>query len=59
MGVLTVLKKSKLSLYSTVVFKDVKKVVFYVFIKKKKLLSSIKWVYFGDFFRENIKFLSP
>ena len=49
MGFLTALKKSKLRLYSTVVFKDVKKVVFYVFYDKKKLLSSIKWAYLGIF----------
>ena len=33
--VLTVLKKSKLRLYNSVVLKDVKKVVFYDFINKK------------------------
>ena len=46
-------------MFSTVVFKDVKKVVFYVFINKKKLLSNIKWVYLVDFFNRNNMFLSP
>ena len=57
-GVLNVLNKSKLRLYSTVVFKDVKKVVFYVFINKKKLLSNMKRAYLGHFFDQNDNFLS-
>ena len=58
MGVFIVRKKSKLRLYSTVVFKDVKKVVFYVFINKKKLLSNMKRAYLGHFFDQNDNFLS-
>ena len=58
-GFLIALKKSKFRLYSTVVFKDVKKVVFYVFIDKKKLLSSIILAYFGIFLNKKNIFFSP
>ena len=58
-GFLIALKKSKFRLYSTVVLKDVKKVVFYVFIDKKKLLSSIILAYFGIFLNKKNIFFSP
>ena len=49
MRILTVPKKSKLRLYTTVVLKDVKKDVFYVLVDKNKLLNSIKLAYVGIF----------